>query len=455
MIEYQDLIAEHQALQKLLADQPEELEIEQVLALVVQVRDAGAYIGDPRQREQLRAILRHWGGIVYERTGEYPATQLAPQADLGRLFERASEYEATSQWEEAIKVYREILDIDQYNPKATSLLSRANKCAAGGYQGALVSAAARVQCWWDKQDRRVRAVSVGSLAVVVFALCVGVAMAGGLLPPALTPTMTPTPTARTVEALVTPPPTATFTPTPTDTPSPTPTATPTLTLTPSPTPGLTYVDLVGYRTTREQASLLPGTPFTESWQLRGDTLGGWPKSFRLVFVAGDQMGGPDEQAIKPLPVPGEKFTVSISLVAPASDGKFEGIWQVQDGDGNPISDDLNVSVVVYRPTPTPLPSYPSPKLVEASILQCNVTFRWAWPGELAEDEYFAVRVGVGMPHSVAWVKEHEYTHTFTEPGEYVWDIAIYRGDPAAGFVNEQLTVSERQVFEFKGCGADW
>jgi hypothetical protein len=78
MTEYQELIAEHQALQKLLADQPQALEMERVLGLVAQVRDAGVYIGDPWRREQLRAILRHWGAFVYERTGEFPPTQLAP-----------------------------------------------------------------------------------------------------------------------------------------------------------------------------------------------------------------------------------------------------------------------------------------------------------------------------------------------------------------------------------------
>jgi LysM repeat protein len=78
MSEYQELIAEHQALQNLLADHPQALEMERVLDLIAQVRDSGVYIGNPWRREQLRAILRHWGTFVYERTGEFPPTQLAP-----------------------------------------------------------------------------------------------------------------------------------------------------------------------------------------------------------------------------------------------------------------------------------------------------------------------------------------------------------------------------------------
>jgi len=78
MIEYQELMAEHQALQKQLADQPDAVEIERVLRLITQARDAGVYIDHPEQRERLRAILKHWAAFVYERTGEFPATQLAP-----------------------------------------------------------------------------------------------------------------------------------------------------------------------------------------------------------------------------------------------------------------------------------------------------------------------------------------------------------------------------------------
>jgi len=83
MIEYQDLIARHQALQKQLADQPDAVDVERVRRLVAQVQDAGEYIGNPQQREQLRAILRHWGAFVYERTGEFPPTQLAPYEPRG------------------------------------------------------------------------------------------------------------------------------------------------------------------------------------------------------------------------------------------------------------------------------------------------------------------------------------------------------------------------------------
>jgi hypothetical protein len=115
-------------------------------------------------------------------------------------------------------------------------------------------------------------------------------------------------------------------------------------------------------------------------------------------------------------------------------------------------------------TPTPSPSAvpatpvrracPPPELAGLDIFGCDVTFHWTWDGELAENEYFAVRVGIGAPgESRTWVKGTQYTLVLTEPGEYVWEIAICRGDPAT-HVCDQLAVSEREGFSFVGCGGD-
>jgi hypothetical protein len=82
MSDYQAIVAEHQALQEQLAERPEDLNLERVRRLIARARDAGEYVGEPQRRERLRAILKHWAAFVYERTGEFPPSQLAP-------FERA------------------------------------------------------------------------------------------------------------------------------------------------------------------------------------------------------------------------------------------------------------------------------------------------------------------------------------------------------------------------------
>lgn len=102
------------------------------------------------------------------------------------------------------------------------------------------------------------------------------------------------------------------------------------------------------------------------------------------------------------------------------------------------------------PTPTPLSS---PVLRGVEILGCDVTLRWNWSGVLAEDEWFSVRVGraEGEPlHGATWTKEDTYVYALRDGGEYNWEIAICRGDPAEARC-EQLAVSERGVFEFPGC----
>jgi tetratricopeptide (TPR) repeat protein/tRNA A-37 threonylcarbamoyl transferase component Bud32 len=123
--------------------------------------------------------------------------------------------------------------------------------------------------------------------------------------------------------------------------------------------------------------------------------------------------------------------------------------------------DTPMPTSTYTPTParvvpaTPIPrTYPSPELQGLDIMGCNVTFKWDWPGTLAEDEWFAVRAwreGIDPHDSVAWVKERRYTHVLSNEGEYSWEIAICRGDPGT-HICEKLAVSGRESFVFLGCG---
>ena len=108
--------------------------------------------------------------------------------------------------------------------------------------------------------------------------------------------------------------------------------------------------------------------------------------------------------------------------------------------------------ITPTPRPYPPPAYAPPVLEWGGIIGCNVTFRWQWSGTLAENEWFAVRVGkaTDVPHSQYWGKGYEYTYSLSDAGSYVWEIAICRGDPATA-VCSQLAVSERHVFSFGGC----
>lgn len=194
MREYHELMAEHQALQKQLDKQPDAVEVERVLQLVAQARDAGEYIEDPQRRERLRAILRHWGAYVYDHTGEYPATQLTP-----------------------------------YEPR-------------GAHTGKKPTLRIRVARWWGERGRRMKVALVALPGLVILALCIIAALTRGM---SILPFMSkPTPTTTSPISVVPTIAIVTLTPTPTDTPTPTrtPSLTPTSTETETPTPELTETE---------------------------------------------------------------------------------------------------------------------------------------------------------------------------------------------------------------------
>ncbi len=80
MGKYDDLVAQHLSLQQQLNNEPDSVTLEQVKSFIEEVRVSGKEIGDGRQREELRAILRYWAAHVYDQTKEYPSARLASNA---------------------------------------------------------------------------------------------------------------------------------------------------------------------------------------------------------------------------------------------------------------------------------------------------------------------------------------------------------------------------------------
>jgi hypothetical protein len=79
MTAFQDLQAGHEALLKRQAapDDPAQFWTD-VQSFIDRVRNDAQYISAPRERDQLRAILRFWASYVYDKTGSYPDTTLRP-----------------------------------------------------------------------------------------------------------------------------------------------------------------------------------------------------------------------------------------------------------------------------------------------------------------------------------------------------------------------------------------
>jgi hypothetical protein len=96
---------------------------------------------------------------------------------------------------------------------------------------------------------------------------------------------------------------------------------------------------------------------------------------------------------------------------------------------------------VPLPTETPTPGiiYPAPVLLSPEDVSAlsQSTFStyllsWQWDGELAENEWFDVRVWQeGTPHyGVAWTKEQEYWYDLCLQGNglFSWSVAVIRGE---------------------------
>ena len=77
--DFQDLQAAHEALLKRQETpvDPAQFWID-VQRFIDRVRNDAEYISAPRERDQLRAILRFWASYVFDQTGSYPDTTLRP-----------------------------------------------------------------------------------------------------------------------------------------------------------------------------------------------------------------------------------------------------------------------------------------------------------------------------------------------------------------------------------------
>src|SRR5262249_37745282 len=88
----------------------------------------------------------------------------------------------------------------------------------------------------------------------------------------------------------------------------------------------------------------------------------WDSSYALVFVRGDQMGGPASVPLSGTVAAGATTEVSVSLTAPTRLGSFTGFWMLRNAAGRlfGISADANqpvyVKINVGGAAGTPLPT---------------------------------------------------------------------------------------------------
>ena len=144
---------------------------------------------------------------------------------------------------------------------------------------------------------------------------------------------------------------------------PSATATPSLTSTP-----LTHVDACDWAVlVKEQLSPVasqypPGFPFQMKWQLKNVGTCTWNKKYAMVFYSGSDMGGAQPLYLTQDVPPGGVVELVLNLTAPASNGKYTGLWKFRNADnkvigiGGESNPALPVTIQVGGPTVTPGPT---------------------------------------------------------------------------------------------------
>ncbi|HEY73022.1 MAG TPA: protein kinase [Thermoflexia bacterium] len=149
------------------------------------------------------------------------------------------------------------------------------------------------------------------------------------------------------------------TPSPTLTRPLTSTPAPTLTPTSTPPPDLTATAIAACVFDLEIAAdspiwpsvLMPGQQFVKKWEIKNAGTCAWPEGAELVFDSGDELEIVEIPAIEPL-APEESVEIELALRAPTDFASYSSKWQLQDSEGNPIGEGLEIACRV-GPTPTP------------------------------------------------------------------------------------------------------
>lgn len=141
--------------------------------------------------------------------------------------------------------------------------------------------------------------------------------------PSQTPTRAPSPTRSATAGL-----TATLSLSATATLTPTGTA--------SPTAEVALIDKAAFvaDVTVPDGSPFPAsTAFTKTWRVKNVGTATWTTNYALVFVSGEQMGGPAEVPLPANVKPDETVDISVALTSPQRLAFYTGFWQLRNADG--------------------------------------------------------------------------------------------------------------------------
>jgi len=159
----------------------------------------------------------------------------------------------------------------------------------------------------------------------------------------------------------------------TSTPTPLPTATSTIWASPTTIPRTPTTQNTGYYystangcynaayvsdvTIPDGTVLAPGETFTKTWKFQNTGSCDWDADFVLTFETGTNMEGEDTTIDEAIAA-GETDSLSVTLVAPETEGSYTGYWRLSTDSGDVFGQSVYVLIVVsddaatLTPTPT-------------------------------------------------------------------------------------------------------
>jgi hypothetical protein len=101
--------------------------------------------------------------------------------------------------------------------------------------------------------------------------------------------------------------------------------------------------------------LAPGESFVKTWEFQNTGTCAWNRDYLLTFVSGTSMSGEAAEIDEDVAT-GTAGDISISLVAPTSEGTFTGYWRLADEDGNVFGQSVYIMIVVSDDAATLTPT---------------------------------------------------------------------------------------------------
>lgn len=166
-----------------------------------------------------------------------------------------------------------------------------------------------------------------------------------------------TPTDQTVNPTPSLSPTSTTAPTLTEIP---PKSIPTLSSLKTPPSCTNKAEFIKHVTISNNTSLASGELYAKIWQVKNIGTCAWGPGYKLIFLSGEQMGGPLEIPLPRTVSPGEIVDLRLDLTAPTFSASHAGKWMLSDPQeqafGIGIDGQQPLEVVInVKPTARPTP----------------------------------------------------------------------------------------------------